>query len=405
MNETLSQVGEALKRAAQRSSGSSDLHQQIMVTAEAISTVIEPETAMPGVTFNPSHRGQDEEVLLGQGEELSGAALEELIEVIMPPGSSRKKGAVRPQTEQELSPEAIVRERGRVQGRTHVNASLRQASTIATEQRAAEIEQERQAQAQEEQARQAQAARQERIAARDRQKEENQLLAERQRTEAAARRAKEAAERESKRAAKKAAQAAQPRRADIERQRRAVEVPIPATTVPQRSPVEKTADEQRELGKAEREYQRTGNDYFEMIFIPTAAALRGLKPEELDGRLHGLLDQLKIYSPRQQAELIRQLALGMQISETGISHFYREVYGPENNRGEVLEDFDYFLHCLSFMLGYSTPEQRLSFIGFIREEAGLTRIDLPMIYRTLAKWFTRPLDEHGNQQTPKKRKK
>lgn len=387
MNETLSPIAEALKRAAERSSGSSDLHTQILKTAETIGVVTDQGTATPDVTFNPLHTQTDQ---VGEDEYLSVEALEELADSLVFPGNTRRKSAVRTQAEQApLSEEEMNRRKA---ARIQARRLLMQTST-APKQTPAEIEQERRVQAQAEEARQAQAARQEAVAARDRQKEENRLIAEKQRTEAAARREQKAKDSAAKREAKKAAQAAQPRRADIERQRRAVQEPQselrPASARPavKARPSRLTEEEQKKFEEAKEVCAQIGRDYFKLALVPIAAKLTGVKPEEVYDRIWNLVGQFKTYSPDQRVELVKQIALGMQISETGISPLYEKTYGSVNSHGQELGDVDYLLHSFSLLLGYFTDEQRLAFVNFIRSENVGKRMDLPLVHQATARWL------------------
>lgn len=380
-------MAEALKRAFE---ANPDTLLSPGVTAEDLLPGIrKAAVAAPGVVFDPSHaqnhqESDKKELPRPADGELSGEDLDELIEVMRLPGSSKRKGVIRQQTEQELPPETTIKERGsRVAGRTRINASLREVSTIATEQRTAEIEQQRQVQAQADQERQREQVRQERVAAREREKEQRRQDALQAQAEAAARREQKAKDSDTKREAKKAAQAAQPRRADIERQRRATQQPIQA---PARKPSRSAEQQPRDLEALKGQYTQLGGNLFLLMLYPAVATFRGVTREKLQEQWESAIKETQKLPIRQQMELIHCLSAGMKLTETGADDTWVKAARNSGADPSQLYPSDYLLYGTSYFFYDNPLEDADDFHAFV---TGRRRIDGPGLIaaeKTILDW-------------------
>lgn len=381
MQEALSQVGEALRRAAERAQDSSGLHQEILQRAADLSAMAEPVVVLPRVASGEVHQ---EEADLSDGELSEEGTLDELIEVMRVTGSPRRKGAVR-QTEQELSQEASTRDRVRVVQRTQANVVLRQASAIATGQRAQEIERQRQAQTQEEQVRQEEQARQERIAAKESEKEAQQQRAAREQSDAAERRAQKAADLEKKRTAKKAARATQPRIADIERQRRAMEQQ-PSQAPVAAEPPKLKEEQQRDLEELKRQYSQVGHNLLLLMMAETAAILEGIKRDDVQEQWEAARKKSLELPEAHQFLLIHELASGMRLTGEAVDPLWVQgavSTGIDPNR---LHPSDYFLYATSHLFFDKPAEEGTQFHDLVERRLRLLGPELPVAERIIFEW-------------------
>ncbi len=357
MQETLSPVGEALKRAAHRGKNSSGLTQAIrvqiadqtfkdMVKAGLTEQVLIERTRK--ITLERTEaRNRERQIEAEQRLSLT-AELRTLLGEVQRQAEEREEIAEQGRIERQ---EELIRLRTLIGG---VQSQAEEKKRLKDEERAS--------------------AQQRREAAREAQKQERRLVADKEQKEAAARKAKEEEEREKQRLARQTARAA---RQEAERQRRnqTRRHQLPNRPLP--------SEQQNASEEAKAQYTQIGRDFFNISFRPE----KEISIEEFIERWSALVHQLHSYSPDQQADLIGRLASGLQISEISLSSAYMKAAGTTDRNGQFFDKVDYLAYTMSDMLGYSGVK-KANFLDAIQIKLGSEGRSLSTVHRAVAAWIS-----------------